>query len=232
MALLSKSPHCTQTHSQPHLFKDSVVIRRQLLPRSGPAPKRHLLRTLPPLYSPQPSAKRAAGCLIGGKPPPFDLDLPSVPRPPRTSIYTRHPFSYELHTSHRKTMPLIRPTHVSALRATRNSTLRAHALAGRSFATTPARLGGAAHYDPPSGWLFGVPPGQKAKKEAWEPYIYWGFCGSILLTVVAYAFKPDTRLVSFWWSILTVGVGVFRANGGFFDVTVYKHGLLKRPGGD
>ena len=48
------------------------------------------------------------------------------------------------------------------------------------------------HYDPPSGWLFGVPPGEKYQKEGWENTWVYGFWGSILFGVVAYAYKPDT----------------------------------------
>lgn len=48
------------------------------------------------------------------------------------------------------------------------------------------------HYDPPSGWLFNVPPGEKYKKEGWENVWIWGFWGSIGLAVVGYAYKPDT----------------------------------------
>ena len=48
------------------------------------------------------------------------------------------------------------------------------------------------HYDPPSGWLFGVKPGEKPEKEGWENVWIWGFFGSLGLGVVAYAFKPDT----------------------------------------
>ena len=48
------------------------------------------------------------------------------------------------------------------------------------------------HYDPPSGWLFNVPPGEKYKKEGWENVWVYGFWGSIGLGVVAYAYKPDT----------------------------------------
>jgi hypothetical protein len=51
------------------------------------------------------------------------------------------------------------------------------------------------HYDPPTGWLFGVKPGQKYVKEGWENIWYYGFIGSILVTGVAYVFKPDTSYV-------------------------------------
>lgn len=48
------------------------------------------------------------------------------------------------------------------------------------------------HYDPPSGWLFGIPPGEKYKNEGWENAWVYGFWGSLLLGIVAYAYKPDT----------------------------------------
>lgn len=49
------------------------------------------------------------------------------------------------------------------------------------------------HYDPPSGWLFGVKPGEKYENEGWENIWYYGFGGSMLLAVVGYCYKPDTR---------------------------------------
>jgi hypothetical protein len=48
------------------------------------------------------------------------------------------------------------------------------------------------HYDPPGGWLWGIRPGEKYEKEGWETPFFYGFCGSLLLTAVAYAFRPDT----------------------------------------
>jgi hypothetical protein len=69
----------------------------------------------------------------------------------------------------------------------------------RSFATSSLRKsadhGHESHYDQPTGWLFGVKPGEKAEKEGWEGIWYWGFYGSFALATVAYAFKPDTRYV-------------------------------------
>lgn len=50
------------------------------------------------------------------------------------------------------------------------------------------------HYDPPTGWLFGVKPGQKYVKEGWENIWYFGFVGSLLVAGVAYVFKPDTSI--------------------------------------
>ncbi|KAK3176401.1 hypothetical protein OEA41_007724 [Lepraria neglecta] len=50
------------------------------------------------------------------------------------------------------------------------------------------------HYDPPTGWLFGVPPGEKYKEEGWEKTWVWGFWGSLAFGVVAYAYKPDTSI--------------------------------------
>lgn len=71
--------------------------------------------------------------------------------------------------------------------------------------STSARVGAAAahdahdaheghedHYDAPTGWLWGVRPGEKYEKEGWENVMYWGFGGSMALAVVGYAFKPDT----------------------------------------
>ncbi|MCJ1318699.1 hypothetical protein MMC15_004029 [Xylographa vitiligo] len=50
------------------------------------------------------------------------------------------------------------------------------------------------HYDPPSGWLFGIPPDEKYKKEGWETVWVWGFWGSLGVAVVAYAYKPDSSI--------------------------------------
>ncbi|KAK8053487.1 hypothetical protein PG996_012788, partial [Apiospora saccharicola] len=47
---------------------------------------------------------------------------------------------------------------------------------------------------PPSGWLFGVKPGEKYQKEGWETPFYYGFCGTFALAAIAYAFKPDTSI--------------------------------------
>lgn len=81
-----------------------------------------------------------------------------------------------------------------AVLATRASSR--HAITRRTFATTPARRsGGHGHgpeFDPPTGWLFGVRPGEKAEKEGWEGLAYYGFCGSLVAFGIAYAFKPDT----------------------------------------
>lgn len=70
----------------------------------------------------------------------------------------------------------------------------------RNLSSTPRRLGGDAHahgdhYDPPSGWLFGVQPG-KYQQEGWEKVWFWGFFGSLGMAGLAYCYKPDTRYVS------------------------------------
>src|SRR5262245_61045491 len=68
----------------------------------------------------------------------------------------------------------------------------------RTFSSSKSVRGGGghgSHYDPPSGWLFGVKPGEKYQKEGWEGIWYWGFYGSFAVAIVAYAFKPDTRYV-------------------------------------
>jgi hypothetical protein len=48
------------------------------------------------------------------------------------------------------------------------------------------------HYDPPSGWLWGIKPGEKPEKEGWEGVFVYGFFGCLILGAVGYAFKPDT----------------------------------------
>lgn len=68
----------------------------------------------------------------------------------------------------------------------------------RHLSVTPLRRSDdshGSHYDAPSGWLWGVPPGQKAEKEGWEGIWTYGFYGTIALGVIAYAFKPDSRFV-------------------------------------
>lgn len=63
----------------------------------------------------------------------------------------------------------------------------------RPFSTTrPARSGDKIEYDPPTGWLFGVRPGEKYEREGWEIPFYTLFCGSLVVGGVLMAFKPDT----------------------------------------
>jgi hypothetical protein len=59
------------------------------------------------------------------------------------------------------------------------------------------------HYDAPSGWLFGVKPGEKYENEGWENVFFYGFFGSLLFGLVGYCYKPDTRYVGrqVQWSI-------------------------------
>ncbi|KAH7395025.1 ESSS subunit of NADH:ubiquinone oxidoreductase-domain-containing protein [Phaeosphaeria sp. MPI-PUGE-AT-0046c] len=65
----------------------------------------------------------------------------------------------------------------------------------RAFSQSQVVKGGhGTSYDPPSGWLFGVKPGEKYEKEGWEGPMYWGFCGSLIVATIAYAFKPDTSI--------------------------------------
>ncbi|KAH8884706.1 hypothetical protein GQ53DRAFT_752003 [Thozetella sp. PMI_491] len=94
---------------------------------------------------------------------------------------------------------LLRPnTCVRAARAvtttTRTTAVPTTAVA-RTFSTTPRRLGGdKLEYEPPTGWLFGVKPGEKYQREGWELPFYWLFCGGLAVFSVAYAFKPDTSI--------------------------------------
>lgn len=47
-------------------------------------------------------------------------------------------------------------------------------------------------YDPPSGWLWAIPPGEKQKTEGWEWIWYTFVFGGSALGAVGYYFKPDT----------------------------------------
>ncbi|KAL5116479.1 hypothetical protein ACEQ8H_005600 [Pleosporales sp. CAS-2024a] len=71
-----------------------------------------------------------------------------------------------------------------------------HRASTRAFSQTRARASGGhgSSYDPPSGWLFGVKPGEKYEKEGWENAMLYGFGGSVVFVIVAYAFKPDTSI--------------------------------------
>ncbi|KAK4176436.1 ESSS subunit of NADH:ubiquinone oxidoreductase-domain-containing protein [Triangularia setosa] len=65
----------------------------------------------------------------------------------------------------------------------------------RSFsATLPKKGGHSPQYDPPTGWLFGVKPGEKYVNEGWENLYFYGFLGSFVVFGVAYAWKPDTSI--------------------------------------
>lgn len=83
----------------------------------------------------------------------------------------------------------------TAARATR-AIKTAAPVSARAFSNSAKVQGAAAgegdHYDSPSGWLWGVKPGEKAEEEGWEKIMYWGFGGCMAFGVVGYAFKPDT----------------------------------------
>ncbi|TQS35388.1 hypothetical protein Golomagni_04192 [Golovinomyces magnicellulatus] len=84
------------------------------------------------------------------------------------------------------------------------------------YTSTNLRSSDHAHesqYDPPSGWLFGVKPGERRKKEDWEDIWVYGFFGSLAFGVVGYAFKPDTSARQFLPSIGFRSEEPKRANG-------------------
>jgi ESSS subunit of NADH:ubiquinone oxidoreductase (complex I) len=90
-----------------------------------------------------------------------------------------------------KRLALAPPLRRSLLTSTRLST--------RTLSTTAPRLSEGDHadedeppYDPPGGWLWGIPPGEKYEKEGWENLFWYGFYGSLGVAGVAYCFKPDT----------------------------------------
>jgi len=49
------------------------------------------------------------------------------------------------------------------------------------------------HFDPPSGWLWGIRPGEKYEKEGWEG-LAWVFVASWVIAVAAYTMKEDTSI--------------------------------------
>lgn len=77
----------------------------------------------------------------------------------------------------------VRPSQVVAIRRTTTTVVARRGMAGDAHGH---------HYDAPNGWLFGVQPGEKAKKEGWENIFYWGFFGSMAVATVGWAYKPDT----------------------------------------
>ncbi|KAI5923389.1 ESSS subunit of NADH:ubiquinone oxidoreductase-domain-containing protein [Camillea tinctor] len=102
-------------------------------------------------------------------------------------------------------MSALRPTSAAMRTLLRSTTTTTSATSPASPSTTPtARRAFSAtartpashgpQYDPPTGWLFGVKPGEKYQKEGWETPFFYGFCGSLVLAGVAYGFKPDTSI--------------------------------------
>ncbi|KAI0888187.1 ESSS subunit of NADH:ubiquinone oxidoreductase [Annulohypoxylon maeteangense] len=93
-------------------------------------------------------------------------------------------------------MPTVRPnTAVRATRALQQKSKQPSTTSVRSFsATTRASSSHGPQYDPPTGWLFGVKPGEKYQKEGWENSFFYGFCGSVAVGAIAYGFKPDTSI--------------------------------------
>ncbi|KXX78034.1 hypothetical protein MMYC01_205523 [Madurella mycetomatis] len=83
----------------------------------------------------------------------------------------------------------------SALLASRSAAARLRGSAAAPFSTTPRRAGGGGmQYDPPTGWLWGVRPGEKYQNEGWEGPFFYGFWGSLIVFMIAYAWKPDTSI--------------------------------------
>lgn len=64
----------------------------------------------------------------------------------------------------------------------------------RSFSVTARQRGGhgnESQFDPPTGWLWGIKPGEKPEPEGWEWPMYL-FGASLVATGIALAYKPDT----------------------------------------
>ena len=89
--------------------------------------------------------------------------------------------------------PTVPASHAPLLAALATHPNAAHARAFRASVQRFAAAGGhESPYDPPSGWLFGVKPGEKYQNEGWERIFVWGFWGSCIVTAIAYAYKPDS----------------------------------------
>jgi hypothetical protein len=141
--------------------------------------------------------------------------LPTLPRPTAAGRIPQRS-KPPLHSVHKEktphTMSLLRTSRIlSSARGQLQIVPRLAASPSlqqqRQISSTPARKGGDAHgdpYDPPTGWLFGVKPGEKAEKEGWENVFYYGFFGSMAFGVVGYWFKPDTRYVMLFGSTAVV----------------------------
>lgn len=137
-----------------------------------------------------------------------DLTMPPFPRP-QTALRTSQ-------LLHRRTLitpatpksisQAIMPISVPVRSASTQST---HGAASHAQHGTEEHTGDHGHshdmYEPPTGWLWGIPPGEQYQKEGWEGLWYWGFYGSLVVAAVAYAWKPDTRYV-----FLVFGVWVRR----------------------
>jgi hypothetical protein len=102
-------------------------------------------------------------------------------------------------------MSALRPSAARAVARASTCNTSSSSIANRS-ALVPARLryfsisprraaGGGMQYDPPTGWLWGVRPGEKYQNEGWEGPFFYGFWGSIIVFAIAYAWKPDTSYV-------------------------------------
>ncbi|KAG6025752.1 hypothetical protein E4U19_002990 [Claviceps sp. Clav32 group G5] len=73
-------------------------------------------------------------------------------------------------------------------------------LAMRHLSVSTRRQGGGhgdeSRFDPPTGWLFGIKPGEKYEQEGWE-WPMRAFIGSMVIAGIAYAYMPDTS-ISTW----------------------------------
>ncbi|VDB99700.1 unnamed protein product [Peniophora sp. CBMAI 1063] len=90
------------------------------------------------------------------------------------------------------------------------------ALASRRYASHGA------HYNEPTGNLFGEPPlapGQKRKWEWWEPLWYFGMYGGMAAAAVGLYFKPDTSIKT--WALKEAKARM-EARGEATDYASYK----------
>ena len=97
----------------------------------------------------------------------------------------------------RPSSTLIRPTTTSRLALTRTSIRTATTAHNEHRGDDTHGNHASGHddrFDSPSGWLWGIRPGEKYEKEGWEG-LAWVFVASWVVAVAAYTMKEDTSYV-------------------------------------
>ena len=111
-------------------------------------------------------------------------------------------FSSSSHSKHTPStpysLPLSKPTSTSI--PARQPTTSSSNSSQRLFSTSSISHSGGGHsegdsFNPPGGWLWGIPPGEKYQREGWERIWGWGMGGVCVVAVVGWVYKPDTRYV-------------------------------------
>merc|ERR1711974_26058 len=78
-----------------------------------------------------------------------------------------------------------------------STTLARTAIRSTKTLTQSRLASGGAHFNEPTGYLFGEKPpapGKKRVREDWEAIYYWGMFGGMALGGVLIYYKPDTSI--------------------------------------